>query len=179
MPDSYSKPHFVSKIDIAPSKPQPQQQPSPSQIPADNIAEPLSELCVLMRELLAAQDRQNELLEELITQTGQHQRRKTLELALWKRANPELSEFCRKAAVKLERVQSDLLSTITEEVDSNAESLLESEYCLGEFVDRFGMKFVQLNALVQVLSQLGNAPDIQIHRSNENVTKESAVKENQ
>jgi hypothetical protein len=124
-----------------------------------------------MRELIAAQDRQNALLEELISQTGQHQRRKAVELALWKRSNPELSEFCRKAAVKLERVQTDLLSTITEEIDTNSESLLESEYCLNEFVDRFGMKFVQLNALVQVLTQLGNAPDIRIQRNNESVTK--------
>ncbi|MDR0390769.1 MAG: hypothetical protein LBH59_02600 [Planctomycetaceae bacterium] len=165
MSNSFNEPHFVSQVDIVHSTPQQES----NQLPNQN-QEPLSEICLLVRELLAAQDRQNELLEELITQTGQNQRRKAIELALWKRSNPELSEFCRKAAVKLERVQTDLLSTITEEVDSNSESFLESEYCLNEFVDRFGMKFVQLNALVQVLTQLGNAPDIRIQR-HENVTK--------
>ncbi|MDR2761040.1 MAG: hypothetical protein LBB88_00380 [Planctomycetaceae bacterium] len=174
MPNSYNEPHFVSQIDIVHSS---SQQETPSYRLTGQIQEPLSELCLLMRELLAAQDRQNELLEELITQTGQNQRRKTVELALWKRSNPELSEFCRKAAIKLERVQTDLLSTITEEIDSNSESLLESEFCLNEFVDRFGMKFVQLNTLVQVLTQLGNAPDIQIHRNNVNATKKATVNE--
>jgi hypothetical protein len=172
MPNSYNEPHFVSQIDIVHSNPQQELQSQPSTNQSQNqVHESLSELCLLMRELLATQDRQNELLEELITQSGQNQRRKAVELALWKRSNPELSEFCRKAAVKLERVQTDLLSTITGEVDNNAESLLESEFCLNEFVDRFGMKFVQLNTLVQVLTQLGNAPDIRVQRGNENVTK--------
>lgn len=133
--------------------------------PIDANLEPVSELCVLMRELLSAQDRQNELLEELVSQSGQHQRRKTIELALWKRANPELAEFCKRAAGKLERVQTDLLASITEEVESNSETLLESEFGLSEFVDRFGTKFMHLNALLQVLSQLGNAPDIQYQTS--------------
>lgn len=118
-----------------------------------------------MRELLGAQDRQNELLEELVSQTSQYQRRKTMELALWKKSHPELAEFCKRAAGKLERVQTDLLASITEEVEYNSETLMESEFGLSEFVDRFGSKFMHLNALLQVLSQLGNAPDIQYQSS--------------
>ncbi|MDR2172049.1 MAG: hypothetical protein LBP59_18035 [Planctomycetaceae bacterium] len=174
MPNSFNEPHFVPQIDIVHQCSQ--QDPSSFRL-SGQVQEPLSELCILVRELLAAQDRQNELLEELIAQTGQHQRRKTFELALWKRANPELSEFCRRAAVKLERVQTDLLSTITEEIDTNSDSMLESEYCLNEFVDRFGMKFVQLNALLQALSQLGNAPDVRLHRGNDNNTTKKPVNE--
>ncbi|MDR1484081.1 MAG: hypothetical protein LBT09_04575 [Planctomycetaceae bacterium] len=176
MPNSFNEPHFVSQVDIVHSATQ--QEPLSNRL-SGQIQEPLSELCFLMRELLAAQDRQNELLEELITQTGQNQRRKTVELALWKRSNPELSEFCRKAAVKLERVQTDLLSTITEEIDTNSDSLLESEYCLNEFVDRFGMKFVQLNTLVQVLTQLGNAPEIRVQRHNESGVAKRTVMRNE
>jgi hypothetical protein len=148
------EPHFFSQIDVVHSLPQ-------------SKPEPPSEICGLLRELLAAQGRQNELLEELIVQVNQSHRRKTIELALWKRANPELAEFCRRAAVKLERVQTDLLSTITEEVEYNAETFLDSEFSLNEFVDRFGMKFMHLNTLLQVLSQLGNAPDIQIQQTSE------------
>ncbi|MDR1478272.1 MAG: hypothetical protein LBJ00_04955 [Planctomycetaceae bacterium] len=168
MPNSYNEPHFVSQIDIAHSN---QQQESQSQTPINPVQDSLSELCLLVRELLVTQDRQNELLEDLITQTGQSQRRKSVELALWKRSNPELSEYCRRAAVKLERVQTDLLSTITGEIDSNSDALLDSEFCLNEFVDRFGMKFIQLNALLQILTQLGNAPDIRVQRGNGSVTK--------
>ncbi|MDR0337145.1 MAG: hypothetical protein LBI18_08660 [Planctomycetaceae bacterium] len=154
MSTSSHKPHFFSQIDVVHS------------VPLSN-PEHSSELCTLIRELLAAQNRQNELLEELILQVNQSHRRKTIELALWKRANPELADFCRRAAVKLERVQTDLLSTITEEVEYNAENFLDSEFSLNEFVDRFGTKFIHLNTLLQVLSQLGNAPDIQIQQTSE------------
>lgn len=151
MPNVPREPHYFSQIDVIHSLPRPEPPAS----------EPLSEVCVLLRELLSVQDRQNELLENLVSQVGQSQRRKTLELALWKRANPELAEFCRRAATTLERVQTDLLSSITEEVEYNADTLLDSEFGLAEFVDRFGTKFMHLNALLQILSQLGNAPDIQ------------------
>ena len=145
-------PHFVSQITVAPSN-----------LPATARSESQGELCCLMREMISAQDRQNELLEELISQVGQSYKRKMLELALWKRSNPELAEYCKRAATKLERVQVDLLASITEEVDSNGDMLLDNEFCLSEFIDRFAQKFMHLNGLFQILTQLGNAPDLQIH----------------
>jgi hypothetical protein len=157
MSANYREPSsFYSQIDVIHSIPQ-----------SEPVQEPLSELCSLTRELLSVQNRQNSLLEKLISQINQSQQRKTIELALWKRANPDLAYFCRRAAAKLERVQTDLLSSITEEVDENAETFLDSEFALNEFVDRFGMKFVHLNTLLQVLTQLGNAPDIQFHPTSE------------
>ncbi len=156
------EPHFVSQIDVVPS--------CVSVVPKQ---EPFGELCSLMREMISAQDRQNELLEELIGQVGQTQRRKVLELALWKRSNPELAEYCKRAASKLERVQTDLLASIAEEVDSNADVLLDSEFGLSEFIDRFGPKFMHLNGLFQILTQLGNAPEIQFHRQEANHRQET------
>lgn len=157
MANNSREPHYITQIDVFRSS-----MPTP---PVTSIREPLSELCVLMRELLSAQDRQNELLETLIAQGEQKHRRRATELALWKRANPELSDYCRRAANKLERVQTDLLSSITEEVEYNGDSLLDSEFGVSEFVDRFGSKFMHLNALLQVLAQLGNAPDLQYQAS--------------
>ena len=144
-------PHYVSSFTVAPSYTQVTPRP-----------EPLSELCSLVREMISAQDRQNELLEELIGQVGHARKQRALELALWKRSNPELAEYCRRAATTLERVQTDLLASIVEEVDSNADLLIDSEFGLSEFIDRFGPKFMQLNGLFQVLAQLGNAPEIKI-----------------
>lgn len=118
-----------------------------------------------MREMLNGQERQNKLLEGLLAQSSQGHRRRAHDLAMWKRSHPELADFCKRAATKLERVQTDLLSTITEEVEYNSDVLLDSEFGLSEFVDRFGTKFMHLNALLQVLAQLGNAPDIQVHPS--------------
>src|SRR5262245_2260851 len=49
----------------------------------------------LLRDLLAAQDRQNELLEELVNQLSANQKQRTQELTNWKNANPELAQHCR------------------------------------------------------------------------------------
>ena len=146
-------PHYVSSFVAAPSYTQIASRP-----------EPFSELSSLMREMISAQDRQNELLEELIGHVGHARKQRAVELALWKRSNPELAEYCRRTATTLERIQTDLLASIVEEVDSNADTLLDSEFGLSEFIDRFGPKFMHLNSLFQILAQLGNAPEIQIVR---------------
>ena len=48
----------------------------------------------LLRELLAAQDRQNELLEELVNHLGAAQKQRANELGQWKQANPHLARNC-------------------------------------------------------------------------------------
>ena len=120
------------------------------------------QLCGLLSELVSAQDRQTALMEELVSTITHTQRRRVVELGLWKISNPELAEYCKRAAKKLERIQTDLLSSITEEIETHADVLLDSEFGLSEFVDRFGAKFLQLNSLLQILMQLGNAPDLQV-----------------
>ena len=45
----------------------------------------------LLRNILSAQDRQNELLEELVTQLVSAQRQRVAELGQWKQANPDLA----------------------------------------------------------------------------------------
>ena len=126
------------------------------------ITEHSPQLHGLLSELVSAQDRQTALLEELVATFTNAHRRRVVELGLWKISHPELAEYCKRAAKKLERIQTDLLSTITEEIETNADVLFDSEFGLNEFVDRFGTKFLQLNSLLQILTQLGNAPDIQV-----------------
>ncbi|MEX2120072.1 MAG: hypothetical protein WD847_10800 [Pirellulales bacterium] len=110
----------------------------------------------LLREILSAQDRQNELLEELVTQLSATQRQRTQELGQWKAANPQLAKNCRLAAEALSRVQTEFLNTLTEEVNENAEVLAEGEFMLNEFVDRFGPRLAHLNGVLQVLAQLSS-----------------------
>ena len=136
--------------------------PQPVSIPPITIADASPQLCGLVSELVSAQDRQTSLMEELVAIIAHTHRRRIVELGLWKISNPELAEYCKRAAKKLERIQADLLSSITSEIESNADVLLDSEFGLSEFVDRFGAKFLQLNSLLQILTQLGNAPDLQI-----------------
>src|SRR3954469_12324655 len=68
-------------------------------------AESADEQVGLLRSILAAQDRQNELMEELVNQLGAAQRQRSVELGQWKQANPDLARGCRVAAEALSQVQ--------------------------------------------------------------------------
>jgi len=121
------------------------------------LAPLLLEQTQLLRQLLATQDRQNELLEELVRQISAAQRQRQQELAQWKRANPHLARYCRKAAEILSRVQNEFLASLTREIHEQGEALLEGDFLLTELIDRFGPRMVHLNGLLQMLSQLSSA----------------------
>ncbi len=142
---SQSRPPLYSQIDVA--------QPSCS-IPPSGAQGQDDEQTFLLRQMLAAQDRQNELLEELVGQLGATQKQRTSELGQWKQANPHLSRNCRVAAEALGKVQTEFLSSLTHEINENVECLMDGEFMLNEFVDRFGPRMAHLNGLLQVLSQL-------------------------
>lgn len=112
----------------------------------------------LLHQLVVGQERQNELLEEMSKQFNATQRQRTSELAQWKQAHPQLSRKCRKAAEALGRVQTEFLRSLTEEVTENADGLLDSDFVLNEFVDRFGPRLAHLNSVLQMLSQLSAVP---------------------
>ena len=142
------RPPMFSQIDV-----------SPTSYPPASATRQDVEQTRLMRELLAAQDRQNELLEELVGQLGSGQRQRSVELGQWKQANPHLAHHCRKAAEALGKVQTEFLESLTAEVNANYESFLDGEFMLNEFVDRFGPRMAHLNGLLQVLSQLSSVPN--------------------
>ncbi|MDR3234537.1 MAG: hypothetical protein LBT46_12910 [Planctomycetaceae bacterium] len=120
------------------------------------------QLCGLIQELVSVQDRQAAMMEQLVALMAAGHRQRIVELGLWKLSNPELALYCKKAAKKLERVHNDLLSTITDQVDSNSDSFFESEYGLTDFLDKYGSKLMQLDMMLHILRQLGNAPDIKV-----------------
>jgi hypothetical protein len=120
---------------------------------------PADEHLTVLRNLLAAQDRQNELLEELAGQMASAQRQRNSELGQWKQANPALARSCRTAAEALSRVQLQFLHTMTDEINENAESLIDGEFMLSEFIDRFGPRMAHLNGMLQVLAQLSSTPN--------------------
>lgn len=144
--ESHAQPPLFTQIDVSPSP----VSPTARAVELEHLR--------LLREILAAQDRQNELLEELVNQLNSAQRQKATELGQWKAANPHLARSCRKAAETLGRVQTEFLSAMTREINENQENLLDGDFMLNEFVDRFGPRFAHLNGLVQVLAQLSAAP---------------------
>lgn len=108
----------------------------------------------LLHQLVESQDRQNALMEELIEQMGAAQRQRSAELSQWKQANPTLARRCRDSAELLGKVQSAFLMAITDEIEENGEDLVDGEFVMNEFVDRFGPRLAHLNGVLQVLSQL-------------------------
>ncbi len=129
-------------------------------VSAESAAEPIDRRDViqieLLRQLVAGQQRQNELLAELSQQTVAMHKQRVGELQAWKEANPRLAKACRKAAESLSRVQTQFLESITDEILESEDHLLEGDFMLHEFVDRFGPRLAHLNGVLQVLAQLGD-----------------------
>ena len=113
----------------------------------------------LLREVLSAQDRTNELLEELVATMAATQKQRQNELTQWRNAHPALASACREAAESLTRVQIDYLDRMTDEINYNSEDMVEGEFMLNEFIDRFGPRLAHLNGVIQVLAQLSSVPD--------------------
>lgn len=126
-------------------------------IPGDTAAATVA----LLRQLAIGQEKQNQLLEQLVANTVNVQKQRAAELQQWKDANPRLAKSCRRAAETLSKVQSEFLTNLTDEVSDNEESLLDGEFMLSEFVDRFGPRMAHLNGILQVLAQLGSGVPVQ------------------
>jgi hypothetical protein len=113
----------------------------------------------LLRDILMALDRQNELMEELIGQVSSGQKQRNTELAQWKEANPRLAKSCKVASEALAKVQTEFLATLTTEINENPDVLMDGEFMLNEFIDRYGPRLAHLNGVLQVLAQLGSTPN--------------------
>ena len=139
----------VFRIDVAQSASE--SANSPSGAGQDDVA-------AILQQLVAGQDRQNELMEEMIEQMHASQRQRSNELSQWKDANPLLARRCRAAAEALSQVQTEFLQTLTIDVNDNHEEMMDSEFVLNEFVDRYGPRLAHLNGVLQLLSQLSLHP---------------------
>jgi hypothetical protein len=56
-------------------------------------------------------------------------------------------------------VQTAFLQKLIDDVGDNAECLMDGEFMLNEFVDRYGPRLAHLNGVLQVLSQLSSVPN--------------------
>lgn len=143
------EPHPISpmfRIDVSP-------EAEPSQpVSADRV------VIELLRQLVAGQQQQNQMLEALINQQSNAGQQRNDELTQWKDANPELADKCRSAAEVLSRVQAEFLESLANEVVDSEDYLVEGDYMMNEFIDRFGPRMAHLNGVLQVLAQLSSEP---------------------
>jgi hypothetical protein len=115
----------------------------------------LAETNRLLRDLVTLQHRSCELLVELLNQVSLQQRQRMAELKAWKEANPQLAKACRQAAESLSKVHTEFLSGLAQEAADNADDFSDSEYALGEFIDRYGPRLAHFNGVLQLFAQLG------------------------
>ncbi len=140
----------VFRIDVSASNP----ETPVSKRPKSND----NEIADLLRQLIVGQERQNELLEDVAEQMNAAQRQRASELGQWRDANPVLARRCRIAAEALSQVQTEFLENLTIDVKDNFDNLIDGDFALNEFVDRYGPRLAHLNGVLQVLSQLSSAP---------------------
>lgn len=112
----------------------------------------------LLRDLVTLQNRSCELLAELVNQVSLQQRQRAAELKAWREANPQLADSCRHAAESLAKVHTEFLASVAREAFENAEDYADSEYALGEFIDRYGPRLAHFNGVLQLFAQLGTPP---------------------
>ena len=142
-----SPPPFFSQLEVS-SGAQPQ-----------SLLSPQEEQMALLRDVLSAQDRTNELLEELVGVMATTQKQRANELNQWRSAHPSLAAACREAAEALSRVQIEYLNRMTDEINDSSDDMVDGEFVLNEFIDRFGPRLAHLNGVIQVLAQLSSVPN--------------------
>lgn len=111
-----------------------------------------SEALDILRRLLVAQERQNQLLIKLIQESQKKTQASGNEV--WKKDNAGLSRRCSNASSK----GNDIFTSMVENMVSDLESMEDDDYnfALFEFVDKYGTRFQQFGSVLNVLSQLGS-----------------------
>lgn len=143
MPEKSSIPPLFSQVDVTTGSQRP------------TYVGGMDEQTELLRDVLSAQDRTNELLEELVSTLTAQQRRRHEEMERWRGANPVVAEGCRDAAEVLSEVQVEYLRRLTEDVRDTGDEMVYGDFMLAEFVDRYGPRLAHLNGVIQALAQLG------------------------
>jgi hypothetical protein len=136
-------------------------QPSASlysqvEVSPSTLISPRDEQSELLRHVISQQERTNDLLEELVGVMATREKQRANELNQWRNAHPQLSAACRQAAEALSRVQIEYLDRMTDEINDSSEDMVEGDFVLNEFIDRYGPRLAHLNGVIQVLAQLSS-----------------------
>ena len=142
----HSPPPLYSQLEVSPGA-----QP--------RSVSPREEQADLLRDVLNAQERTNELLEDLVATMATQHKQRASELHQWRNAHPKLAAACRDAAEALSKVQIEFLDRMTEDINDQSDDMVEGEFVLNEFVDRYGPRLAHLNGVIQVLAQLSSVPN--------------------
>ena len=118
-------------------------------------------LVALTRQLIESQQKQNQLLDQILQvnkqvlqASNQANSQRQSELTQWRNAHPKLVRSCKQALETLSNVQTEFLQNLANEVEDSKDALTDSDYVFTEFLDRYGPRMAHLNGVLQVLNHL-------------------------
>jgi len=111
----------------------------------------------LLLELLRLQREQLELTRELLRlsrEAHEIRARQHAELLAWQQEHEGVVERCRDVVSTLTQIHAGLIGDMADYINEHAEELLESDFSISEFVDKFGPRLHHLSAMLAIFKQL-------------------------
>jgi len=129
-------------------------------IPAGKMAVPSttpasSELTDLLKQILEVNREQAQMLRTLVAAQDHSARWKAF-LARWQGLLPNLGDQCRQALPSLESAFGKVIHELSQKLTEDSE-VLDEEFCLQEFLDRYGNRISQLGTMLNMVSPLADA----------------------
>jgi hypothetical protein len=113
----------------------------------------------VLRELAGAAQEQLKLMRQVAEMVQQTQQQRHAAVQRWRKENPRLARNCRRAMEVFENVQKSFLHEMTEFIIENEAGLLDADFILNEFSDRFGPRLMHLTGVLNMLQQLGSGEE--------------------
>ncbi len=155
-----SSPYWTYRMEVSPTG----QGPTPVVTNANDPVALLhllinlqSQTLELQRQSLEIQRQQLELSREAAQVSREQRARQISELERWQTGHESVLENCRDSLTSLEQVHAALMGDLAEYVSENHENLIDGEFALTDFVDRFGPRLAHLNTMLAVLRPLAAA----------------------
>jgi len=116
-----------------------------------------SQTLELQRQSLEIQRQQLELSREAAQVSREQRARQIAELERWQNGHENVLDHCKESLSNLEQVHAALMAELANYVSENHENLIDGEFALTDFVDRFGPRLAHLNTMLAVLRPLAAA----------------------
>jgi len=111
----------------------------------------------LQRQSLEIQRQQLDLTREAAQVSRDQRSRQIAELERWQTGHESMLDHSRETLGNLEQVHAALMGEMANYVSEHHENLLDGEFALTDFVDRFGPRLAHLNTILAVLRPLAAA----------------------
>ena len=108
----------------------------------------------IQRQILDNSRQMLELTRESAQFIRDQRARQIADLERWQSQHKSVLGQCEESLANLEQVHASLMQTLSQYIHDNQENLLDNDYVLGDFVDRFGSKIAHLNTMLAILRPL-------------------------